>query len=227
MRPPYRLALLLYPVAWRRRYGRELEALLEDAKPGPRGWLDLFTGALMMRLNTLRTIPIGCALAGAVIGAITTSWTPTVFGSSATILLNVGDDGSKQPHDIRIPIERALQASAGTTRGTSVMLLRERKAAAQATLTLTYVDRDPSQAQRVAEKLTAAILTEASGPAGSAKVVQAPALPVSPVERDYPTAATSGAGIGLAVGGLAFLTVRRRRAPSEWPPARGGDSRAS
>ena len=226
MRPPYRLALLLYPVAWRRRYGRELEALLEDAKPGPRGWLDLFTGALMMRLNTLRTIPIGCALAGAVIGAITTSWTPTVFGSSATILLNVGDDGSKQPHDIRIPIERALQASAGTTRGTSVMLLRERKAAAQATLTLTYVDRNPSQARRVAEKLAAAMVTDAGGPDGSARVVDAPALPESPVKPNYSASIASGAGLGLAAGGLLFLTGRRR-ARSEWPPAPGGDSRAS
>jgi hypothetical protein len=215
MKAPYRLVLLLYPAAWRRRYGRELEALLEDAKPGPRGWFDLFEGGLTMRMNTFRTIPIGCALAGATIGAILTLWTPTLFGSSATILVNTGDDGSKRTRDVRIPIDRALQASGGTRHATSVMLLRDRHAAAQATLTLTYVDRDPSHAQRVAEQLAAAIVADAGGPGGSAEIVAAPRLPISPVERDYSASIASGAGVGLAVGGLVFLTGRRRRAPGE------------
>ena len=226
MRAPYRLVLLLYPAAWRRRYGRELEALLEDAKPGPRGWFDLFEGGLTMRMNTLRTIPVGCALAGATIGAILTLWTPTLFGSSATILVNIRDGGSKR-RDVRIPIDRALQASGGTRHATSVMLLGDRHAAAHTTLTLTYVDRDPSHAQRVAEKLTAAVVADAGGPGGSAEIVTAPTLPVSPVERDYSTSIASGAGVGLAVGGLVFLSGRRRRAPGEWPPAPGGDSRSS
>ena len=227
MRPHYRLALLLYPASWRRRYGRELEALLEDAKPGVRGWIDLVEGALMMRLNTLRTVPIGCALAGALIGAVLTYRTPALFGSSATIVLHAADDGRKQRHDIRVPIERALQTSAGTRQGTSVTLLRERNAAAQTALTVTYVDRDPSHAHRVAEKLTAAIVAETAGAGGAAKVVAAAALPVSPVERDYSGPVATGAGIGLAVGGLAFLTGWRRRAPTEWPPDPGGGSRAS
>lgn len=55
-----RLALRLYPVAYRRRYGDEMEALLEDSGAGPRSVLDLFRGAIGAHL---RPEP---ALAGAV-----------------------------------------------------------------------------------------------------------------------------------------------------------------
>jgi hypothetical protein len=38
--------LKLYPSAWRARYGEEMEALLEDRRPGPRERVDLIRGAL-------------------------------------------------------------------------------------------------------------------------------------------------------------------------------------
>ena len=41
-----KVALGLYPVAFRRRYGDEMLALLEDSPPGPRGTLDLMRGAI-------------------------------------------------------------------------------------------------------------------------------------------------------------------------------------
>lgn len=41
-----RAALALYPLAYRRRYGPEMLALIEDTRPGPRGALDLLRGAL-------------------------------------------------------------------------------------------------------------------------------------------------------------------------------------
>ena len=48
-----RALLSLYPEAWRRRYGAELEALLEDDPPGPRATLDLIRGALTAHLHPL------------------------------------------------------------------------------------------------------------------------------------------------------------------------------
>lgn len=43
--------LRLYPRAWRDRYGDEMSALLEDRRPGPFDWLDLFVGAADAHLN--------------------------------------------------------------------------------------------------------------------------------------------------------------------------------
>jgi uncharacterized membrane protein len=46
-----RLALSLYPLAYRRRYGDEMRALLEDRPPRARAVLDLLRGALLAHLR--------------------------------------------------------------------------------------------------------------------------------------------------------------------------------
>jgi hypothetical protein len=46
-----RLALALYPLAYRRRYGEEMEALLEDQVASPRAVADLLRGALAAHLH--------------------------------------------------------------------------------------------------------------------------------------------------------------------------------
>jgi hypothetical protein len=46
-----RLALSLYPLAFRRRYGEEMRVLLDDCPPGPRGLLDLLRGGLTAHLR--------------------------------------------------------------------------------------------------------------------------------------------------------------------------------
>ncbi len=46
-----RLALVLYPLAYRRRYGREMEALVEDSGASPASVLDLLRGALWAHLR--------------------------------------------------------------------------------------------------------------------------------------------------------------------------------
>lgn len=46
-----RLALALYPLAWRRRYGDEMEALLEDSGTSPRAIADLARGAVRAHLR--------------------------------------------------------------------------------------------------------------------------------------------------------------------------------
>jgi hypothetical protein len=61
-----RLALILlalYPEAWRRRYGAEMDALLEDAPPGPRALADLARGAVVAHLRP--TPSLAAALAPA------------------------------------------------------------------------------------------------------------------------------------------------------------------
>lgn len=46
-----RLALQLYPLAFRRRYGDEMLTLLADTEPGPRAIIDLLRGALVAHLR--------------------------------------------------------------------------------------------------------------------------------------------------------------------------------
>lgn len=46
-----RLALALYPLAYRRRYGEEMAALVEDAGPSPRVVADLLRGAVSAHLR--------------------------------------------------------------------------------------------------------------------------------------------------------------------------------
>ena len=52
MKTLQRLATKLYPRPWRERYGEELAALIEDARPGLAGTLDLVKGAVMMRTRS-------------------------------------------------------------------------------------------------------------------------------------------------------------------------------
>src|SRR5690349_1298408 len=49
MKPILRLLTRLYPASWRKRYGRELEALIEEAQPGLSGAFDILRGALTMQ----------------------------------------------------------------------------------------------------------------------------------------------------------------------------------
>ena len=49
-------ALAFYPLAYRRRYGEEMDALVEEARPGIRGSLDLLRSALLAHLRPVRGV---------------------------------------------------------------------------------------------------------------------------------------------------------------------------
>jgi hypothetical protein len=211
MKRIFRLATRLYPAWWRQRYRTEFEALLEDVKPGWREFFDVINGALTMQIRTLGTIPIVCTLAGAIVGGVIAIRTPALFASSATIRLRAGDIAnakSAAAQELRASLEKALGESGGT-RGKTLVTLQSGDSM-QTTLRLTYLDRDPTETQRVAEKLTA-IVTEKRERAPSAEVLDAPRLPRSPVEPNYSINVASGGAIGLVLGGVAFLLLRSRR----------------
>jgi hypothetical protein len=64
-------AVRLYPARWRRRYGQELEALLEDAGPQWRDFWDVTRGAIEMQIKTGRLLTLAAfGLAGAIAGAV-------------------------------------------------------------------------------------------------------------------------------------------------------------
>ncbi|MBI3208833.1 MAG: hypothetical protein HYZ37_08020 [Candidatus Solibacter usitatus] len=64
-----RILVRLYPADWRRRYGLEFEALLEDARPGLGGALDILKGALIMQLT--KNFMIVAAAIVVVLGVLT------------------------------------------------------------------------------------------------------------------------------------------------------------
>lgn len=62
-----------YPRRWRKRYGAELEALLEDSSSGWRGCLDVAVAGLGLRLRTGTPMLAG-ALLGLGLGMAATYW---------------------------------------------------------------------------------------------------------------------------------------------------------
>lgn len=75
MRRLANLALLAYPLAYRRRYGEEMRALLDDVPADGRAVVDLFRGAAVAHL---RPVP-GCGLAAEVrlrlgVGGVLVCW---------------------------------------------------------------------------------------------------------------------------------------------------------
>lgn len=216
MRRLLRLAARLYPAWWHRRYGNEFEALLDEVRPGWRELADIVRGALTMQIKTVATIPAVCALAGLIAGGIITVRTPQLFASTATIRVDTQDTATARSPTVEefgASVYRALDASGGSREGVSIALRKSE--ATQSILKLTYVDRDPAQAQRVAETLTAAVATAASRRSASAEVLDGPGRPTSPLNRRSPATIASGGGAGL-VAGLALLLLFRTRTR---PPA--------
>jgi hypothetical protein len=86
-----RLAGRLYPASWRRRYGVEFEALLEDADWHWQDVLDVLLGALRMRMTTwtFAKIAAGFGVAGALLcGGMSIIALPDQFVSSTILHVN-------------------------------------------------------------------------------------------------------------------------------------------
>jgi len=212
MMPLFRLAMRLYPAWWRRRYGREFAALLDDVDPG---WVDLFDvmrGAVAMQIRTLGAIPVACTLIGVLGGGLMAFRAPKVFASSATIHIGQADaphDGPASFDMLGASVSRAVE-QAGASKAAAFVTMH-RSDPRRMTVRVTYRDRDPAQAHRVATTLSAAITAEAKQRATSAEVLEAAGRPVSPVPPDYSMPAAAGGGLGLLLGSLAFLLLRSRQ----------------
>jgi uncharacterized protein involved in exopolysaccharide biosynthesis len=89
-----RLAVGLYPPAWRARYGVEFQALLDETRPGWRDIADVLNGGLQMRLRYLHPAVTVAALgiAGAILSGAIAFNTTGRFASTGT--LNVRPAGS-------------------------------------------------------------------------------------------------------------------------------------
>jgi len=104
-----KLTAKLYPRWWRERYGEEFAALLEDARPGLSGTLDVLKGALTMQFSTPSTIKtlLLCAAIGAVCGIATTYFFTPQYSSRAVVSIRPPEGAP--PSDITDTLNRYSQ----------------------------------------------------------------------------------------------------------------------
>jgi len=87
MRRFLKLLARLYPAEWRRRYGAEYEALLEEGKPRVRDLFDVLWGAfkMQMTMGSFVRIVLVCSLCGA-LAAVAISFTRPKTYMSQTVI---------------------------------------------------------------------------------------------------------------------------------------------
>jgi hypothetical protein len=96
MKRTIKLLAWLYPSSWRKRYGAEFEALLEDTKPSFRDSLDIFWGALKMQLTTwtLAKIVVVFSIFGVLVAVGISLVLPKDYVLQSTIIAEAGDASS-------------------------------------------------------------------------------------------------------------------------------------
>jgi hypothetical protein len=102
---------LLYPKAWRLRYGVEFDALLEDASPRWGDAIDVLCSALEMRMRTWNffKLAVVCGLAGAVLAAVLAFRMPDKYVSEAVLRVSGNHPSPDDFHD-RV-LQQALSPS--------------------------------------------------------------------------------------------------------------------
>jgi hypothetical protein len=234
MRRVLRFLIYLYPAWWRRRYGLELEALLEDSGSRWRDVWDLFRGAIAMRMQMSRwsfvRIVIVCGIAGLVlagVGALSMP-IPYRYRSTATFKIEPVDtdalnrvvhaaftpqalsDIIRQEHlygeaPIDASIERLRRAILIKPTGSNLGQV-------------SFVYENPVQAQRVTQdligRIVSANVTPGINPNGM--LIEFAAPPGLP-KRQFEGKRLSLVGLGLPTGmlfGVVLALILRRRRPA-------------
>jgi hypothetical protein len=240
MKNVLRLLTRLYPAWWRRRYGGELEALLEDS--GSQDVWDLLRGAMEMQMKTwsFGRIVTVCGIAGVVLaGLVAFLLMPYPYQSTATLKITPLDV------DAFVSItEAAFTRNALTTIVLNHKLYRRERTRMQmegvidrmrraivvrpvgpnlAQVSFSY--EDPVQAQRVSQDLVARIIyanlyirADTISPSPSDRTNGERIELVAPadegkkqIEGKVRTAMTSlGLPAGLLFGAVLALFLRRR-----------------
>jgi hypothetical protein len=231
-----RLAAKLYPRWWRERYGDEFNALLDDARPGLGGTVDVFKGAVAMQISTFpskRVLAFG-ALTGLAIGFFAAVWMPKRYSSSAVVTLDVKDPAQAMKALAQKVLSRAELA--GIVRGLDLYRGERNRQPAEAVLEtmkksirLTPVrTKDGSMAAEVrfdyadgvgAQRVVMALVTKMIDASPGAMELYTPAsLPMVPLSPDRTMLSAVGLGSGaLSVGLVGWLGARKRRRATEVP----------
>lgn len=220
-------AALLYPIAWRKRYGEEFGALLEDSDGGWRAFTDVLKGAIAMQLRVggwMKWVA-ACGVVGAVVAGAAYWQTPKKYVSTAVLRVSGGDldrlIGLEQAVLSRTSLVQVIvqnelyhEARAEQPIEDIVWNMRTHDIAIRPVsapgntqteaFTVSYSTTNPQQAQRVTDALVKHFQTEA--PAGiPVEVLDRASLPVRPSsprgDRWIVFGLASGLAAGLAVSG--------------------------
>lgn len=93
-----RFLVRLYPSSWRKRYGAELDALLEDATPATRDTFDLLWGALKMQMTPwgFGRVMVACSVAGILLAAAVSFMVPVHYDSQAIFRATPANESTRR-----------------------------------------------------------------------------------------------------------------------------------
>jgi uncharacterized protein involved in exopolysaccharide biosynthesis len=93
MKRTIRFLAQLYPSIWRKRYGAEFDALLEDAKLSADDVFDIFWGALKMQMTTwsFGRITLACSVVGILLAAAVSFAVPVHYVSQGVLKVTPAD----------------------------------------------------------------------------------------------------------------------------------------
>jgi len=218
------LLIRLYPAWWRHRYGKELEALLEDSGSGSRDVWDLFRAAMEVQMKTwsFARIVTVCGIAGVLLaGLVPLSMRYGRYESTAVLKIPAGDR----------PIDIVNEAAQTALRSNSLLTIvndqslypRQRQVmplesginnvmrpaiqisrAGPGLVAVRFHSVDPSVAQRVTQLLAAKF--------AGFQVLD----PAGPVKNEFVRTRLYHGGLGLLAGilfGTVLTMIFRRRAP--------------
>ena len=231
MKRVVRFLIRLYPAWWRQRYGRELEALLEDSGSQARDVWDLFRAAMEMQMKTssfTRIVSL-CGIAGLVLAGAVAFSMPYRYRSTATLKVEPDSNAFARV------TQAAFTQNALTTIVVNHKLYRRERMriqmeevidrmrreirivpAAPNLAQVSFAYEDPIEAQRVSQDLVGRIIsTNLFTPNAPMIQLVAPADEATrQIEGKARTAMTS---LGLPAGllfGVVLALILRRRAPA-------------
>jgi hypothetical protein len=234
-----------YPQPWRRRYGPELDQLIEDSSTTWRDVPGLLIGALSMHYRyALISSPFraaaALALLGAILAALSLAFIPRQYRSTETI--RISQPGASRdvlserlwdsvmkiltpPELMKIATDQGLYSSRPDIKVDDLVLDMRQRIRFVApmrefdgsgfTFLLSYDHSDPRRAQAVAGELGKRLLTISELPLSVANPASLPKQAFTP----RPSAILLfGALAGALAGLLVALLLRRRRATPSLPP---------
>ncbi|HUP04767.1 MAG TPA: hypothetical protein VMU19_12305 [Bryobacteraceae bacterium] len=205
-----RLAIRLYPAAWRARYGDEFRALLEDMKPARGDVWNVAKGALHMRILTWSSWRLisTLGLAGAITMAVAAVLVQPVYESGAVLRVVNSSDLRSELGELRTTalsrktlagIIAAEKLYPGETETRAIARMQRNILITPALsgegrlpfLLISFRYPDARQARRVVEDLTAF---------SQAEVIDGPVAPGRPVLPNRPLMVAVGLAAGLLLG---------------------------
>jgi LPS O-antigen subunit length determinant protein (WzzB/FepE family) len=230
------LASRLYPVTWRRRYGTEFQALLEDVSPGWRELFDVLGGALKMQLSTGATylkLGVAFAIAGVLVATVASFVIPKEYTSTAVLRLTNAQNLAKVERQVLsrnslsqliqdplldlYPSERRTQPLEDVieymrTRAIHISVLSTKGQSAAVAVSFRY----PGE-RRKARAVVGALITrlvdalEQGDAKQNLEILDPPSLPQFPTSPKRPEMLVTGLTVGLLLGLLTAVFVRHPR----------------